>query len=78
MDSPLCGWCEIEEEKTEHIFTGCGVSTGVWNGVSRWCRISDIFAFHIKDLANLHDLCGTVGIKKAVVQGVIIIACWVM
>ncbi|XP_022028887.1 uncharacterized protein LOC110929992 [Helianthus annuus] len=69
VDSPLCGWCEIEEETAEHIFTGCGVSAGVWNGVSRWCRIPDIFVFHVKDLVNLHDLCGIVGVRRRWCRG---------
>ncbi|XP_021996298.1 uncharacterized protein LOC110893499 [Helianthus annuus] len=78
MDNQLCVWCDIEEETVEHIFTGCVISAGVWNGVSRWCRIPDIFAFHVKDLVNMHEVCGTSGIKKAVLHGVIIIACWIL
>ncbi|KAJ0902151.1 putative reverse transcriptase zinc-binding domain-containing protein [Helianthus annuus] len=78
VGNPLCEWCEIQEESAEHLFTGCGFSAGVWNGVSRWCRIPDIYAFHIKDLVGLHDTCGTTGTKKMVLQGVIIIACWVL
>ncbi|KAI3820804.1 hypothetical protein L1987_08352 [Smallanthus sonchifolius] len=76
VDNQFCVWCECKEETVEHLFTGCGISAGVWHGISRWCRIRDIFAFHVKDLVDMHEVSGVSGNKKMVLHGVIIIACW--
>ncbi|MDV3153228.1 MAG: reverse transcriptase domain-containing protein, partial [Candidatus Phytoplasma australasiaticum] len=78
VNNATCSWCDFDDETSEHLFTGCGISGGVWNGISRWCRVPEIYVFHVSDLVNLHETSGTTGIKKEVFKGVIIIACWML
>ncbi|XP_021994946.1 uncharacterized protein LOC110891548 [Helianthus annuus] len=78
VDNQACVWCESSDETVEHILTGCGISTGVWNAITSWCRILGSFIFHVKDLVNLHDYSGASGNRKFVIHGIIIIACWRM
>ncbi|KAF5761432.1 putative reverse transcriptase zinc-binding domain-containing protein [Helianthus annuus] len=76
IDNLFCDWCESSEESIEHVLTGCVISSGVWSAISAWCNIPRSFVFHVKDLVDIHELSGAVGIKKVVLHGVIIIACW--
>ncbi|XP_035831959.1 uncharacterized protein LOC118481001 [Helianthus annuus] len=76
VDNHLCVWCESNEETVEHILTGCSISAGIWNGISRWCRIPGMFVFHVNDLVKMHEHCAMSGNKKMVIHGIIIIACW--
>lgn len=78
VDDQSCAWCESNEETIEHILTGCGISAGIWNALSRWCRIPGMFVFHVHDLMEMHEHCGASGNKKMVLHGIIIIACWRM
>ena len=78
MDDQSCAWCESNEETIEHILTGCGISAGIRNALSRWCRIPRMFVFHVHDLMEMHEHCGASGNKKMVLHGIIIIACWRM
>ncbi|KAJ0896378.1 putative reverse transcriptase zinc-binding domain-containing protein [Helianthus annuus] len=72
----LCRSCGSDEETVDHFFIGCFVATNVWNGISTWCSIPNIFAFSIKDLLEFHsNIPGSVK-KKIAVQGIIRIACW--
>ncbi|XP_076959033.1 uncharacterized protein LOC143634987 [Bidens hawaiensis] len=76
VDNPVCIWCETCDETIEHLLTGCGIAAGVWNGISRWCRIPGMFVFHVSDLVEMHEHCAISGNKKTVLHGIIIIACW--
>ncbi|XP_022030879.1 uncharacterized protein LOC110931811 [Helianthus annuus] len=78
VDNSLCVWCDCSEETIEHILTGGCFSTGVWNAITTWCRISGIYAFHVKDLVDMHDYSGLVGNRRIVLHGIIIITCWTM
>ncbi|KAJ0779037.1 putative reverse transcriptase zinc-binding domain-containing protein [Helianthus annuus] len=48
---PFCG---SDDESAENLFIACFVASNVWNGISSWCRIPNIFAFTIKDLLDIH------------------------
>ncbi|XP_035835702.1 uncharacterized protein LOC118483978 [Helianthus annuus] len=76
IDNQFCVWCEAYEETIEHVLTGCVMAVGVWNAISVWCNIPRPFVFHVKDLVDLHDHSGVVGVKKMILHGIIIIACW--
>ena len=76
VEDSVCVLCGDNDETTEHVFTGCGFAAGVWNGISVWCRMPQIYAFSVKDLVNIFEQCGYSEIKKKVIQGVIIITSW--
>ncbi|KAJ0948845.1 hypothetical protein HanRHA438_Chr01g0032231 [Helianthus annuus] len=64
------------EEYAEHLFCGCGTASGVWSLVSQWCGIPPIYAFTVRDLLDLYKSVSLSSVKKEVLHGVIIIACW--
>ncbi|KAJ0842667.1 putative reverse transcriptase zinc-binding domain-containing protein [Helianthus annuus] len=76
IENELCVFCGVQEETTNHIFTGCARAVGVWQAVSTWCGIPHIFAFAVKDLMEMHKLIPMSTRRKEVLRGVIIIACW--
>ncbi|KAF5772400.1 putative reverse transcriptase zinc-binding domain-containing protein [Helianthus annuus] len=76
IDDLSCVWCEDAEENIEHVLTGCAIASGVWNSLASWCNIPRPFVFHVNDLVELHEHSRVTGIKKKVLQGIIIIACW--
>ncbi|KAJ0475516.1 putative RNA-directed DNA polymerase [Helianthus annuus] len=49
-----CKMCGCEAETTAHLFVSCSIAEQIWEFVSRWCRIRQIFALELKDLANIH------------------------
>ncbi|XP_022023979.1 uncharacterized protein LOC110924256 [Helianthus annuus] len=71
-----CVFCEYSPETTDHLFSGCFFSNGIWLAIESWCRIPNVFAFSIRDLVNLHNSVGFKGIKKVAFQGIIYIALW--
>ncbi|XP_021985885.1 uncharacterized protein LOC110882104 [Helianthus annuus] len=71
-----CPLCSSEEESVDHLFLACFVASNVWNGVSSWCNIPNIFAFSLHDLLSIHSNIGMSERKKEAVKGIIIIACW--
>ncbi|KAJ0561825.1 putative RNA-directed DNA polymerase [Helianthus annuus] len=52
--SLLCRICGNHDETTDHLFVSCDLAQGVWDYVSRWCRIPSVYAFEFKDLVKLH------------------------
>ncbi|KAM0008212.1 putative reverse transcriptase zinc-binding domain-containing protein [Helianthus debilis subsp. tardiflorus] len=71
-----CRLCNCAGETSEHVFIGCYVASNVWNGISKWCKIPNIFAFSLKDLFGVHMDLRASEKKKDAVQGIMIIACW--
>ncbi|XP_076949911.1 uncharacterized protein LOC143622733 [Bidens hawaiensis] len=72
----VCPLCEMSGETADHIMTGCGVSSVVWDHISRWCKFPPIFGFTVRDLLELYKIINVVTIKKEALHGIIIIACW--
>ncbi|XP_022007419.1 uncharacterized protein LOC110906620 [Helianthus annuus] len=74
MDCVLCGdW----EENVENLFTGCRVSTGVWQEIPAWCKIRTVFAFTVSDLFDFQNSCAaSTTTRKEAIRGVFIITCW--
>ncbi|XP_021984681.1 uncharacterized protein LOC110880466 [Helianthus annuus] len=72
----MCKWCDSNEEIVDHILTGCNITAAVWEGISRWCRIPEVYAFDVKDLVGLQEHCDGIVNKKLVLHGIFIIVCW--
>ncbi|KAJ0846589.1 putative reverse transcriptase zinc-binding domain-containing protein [Helianthus annuus] len=76
VESLVCPFCDWAEESAEHILTGCAVSMEVWYAVGRWCRLSPIFTFGLKELLELYkDITGGRWVKN-IIHGIIIVSCW--
>ncbi|PWA79609.1 RNA-directed DNA polymerase, eukaryota [Artemisia annua] len=73
VSCPLCG---DDEETVDHLFTGCIISTVLWQHISSWCKVQNLFAFSFKDLLEAHNYVGLSGRAKDIFYGIIIIGCW--
>ncbi|KAJ0535877.1 hypothetical protein HanIR_Chr09g0435371 [Helianthus annuus] len=64
------------EDEVCHLFTGCFAANVLWNYVSKWCRVPQIFAFSVQDLLVSYVTCGLKEPENVIFQGIMIIACW--
>ncbi|KAJ0455678.1 putative reverse transcriptase zinc-binding domain-containing protein [Helianthus annuus] len=71
-----CVFCDDFIETTEHLFSGCIFSSGVWLAIASWCGVPNLFAFSIRDVVTMHNLVGFKGIKKVAFHGVMYVAVW--
>ncbi|PWA83317.1 RNA-directed DNA polymerase, eukaryota [Artemisia annua] len=71
-----CQICGHGDESIEHLFTSCLVASVLWQGISQWCKVPNIYAFSFGDLLELHNFVGLKGIAKEVFHGIIMIGCW--
>ena len=71
-----CVLCGSADESVDHLFTGCIFATRLWQHVSSWCRVPNIFAFSFKDLLEVHNFVGLSGRSREIFYGIIIIGCW--
>ncbi|KAM0067788.1 hypothetical protein Hdeb2414_s0002g00065421 [Helianthus debilis subsp. tardiflorus] len=69
----LCGNCL---ESVDHFFTACHFSQTVWQIVATWCHIQPIFAFHIKDLLDIHKPMNLSKRRRKALQAVIMTVIW--
>ncbi|KAI3744198.1 hypothetical protein L1987_57274 [Smallanthus sonchifolius] len=76
VGNKLCVMCEEAEETVDHVFAGCRVTDGIWSGIASWCRIPPLFLFSIHDLQNVIDHLGYSSVKKDIILGIMMIACW--
>ncbi|XP_022041729.2 uncharacterized protein LOC110944375 [Helianthus annuus] len=77
IEESECPFCGAEVESSEHLFISCSTAAFVWQGVSSWCKIPNIFAFSISDLLSVFkSLRMSEKKKKEAIQCVIMIACW--
>ncbi|PWA40262.1 RNA-directed DNA polymerase, eukaryota [Artemisia annua] len=72
----LCVLCESAEENVDHLFSGCIFASRLWQHISTWCKVPNIFVFSFKDLLDLHNFVGLSGKKKEIFYGLMIIVCW--
>ncbi|XP_022030536.1 uncharacterized protein LOC110931427 [Helianthus annuus] len=72
----LCVLCDEAEETVDHVFAGCRFTDGIWNGVASWCRIPHLFLFSLHDVQNVNDQLGYSLVKKDIILGIMMIACW--
>ncbi|PWA48207.1 toll/interleukin-1 receptor (TIR) domain-containing protein [Artemisia annua] len=71
-----CILCNDGDESSDHMLLSCYVSASVWNAISNWCNIPQLFAFTIPDLLSAHNLCRCDKEKKALLQAIIYTSCW--
>lgn len=45
-----CIFCGEQDETLAHILTACPLAIAVWDLVSSWCKIPNLFAFDVQDL----------------------------
>ncbi|XP_021997956.1 uncharacterized protein LOC110895005 [Helianthus annuus] len=76
INDPSCPLCSSEAESADHLFIACYIASTVWNGVSLWCKIPQIFAFSLQYLLNIYSGLDVLEKKKEAVQGIIIVSCW--
>ncbi|PWA81382.1 reverse transcriptase domain, Reverse transcriptase zinc-binding domain protein [Artemisia annua] len=72
----FCTLCGEAEETTDHIFTACSVASGVWGGISSWCKIPPLFMFSFKDVFQLINHLDGSKTRKEVIYGLLILTCW--
>ncbi|MFS7934651.1 putative reverse transcriptase zinc-binding domain-containing protein [Helianthus anomalus] len=48
--SPVCNFCEDQEESVDHLFTGCCLANGVWHGIANWMKMPTFFFFSVHDI----------------------------
>ncbi|KAF5806816.1 hypothetical protein HanXRQr2_Chr05g0226021 [Helianthus annuus] len=70
--------CGEEVESALHLFASCRIAEQIWEFVSRWCRIQQVFALELKDLANIHKSNNGSQRWKKVVSLVTQAAIWVI
>ncbi|XP_022008070.1 uncharacterized protein LOC110907385 [Helianthus annuus] len=72
----LCRLCGEVDETTDHIFTACRISNGLWLGVASWLKIPPMIIFSVKDILSLVDFMPTVSSRKGIIYGILVIVCW--
>ncbi|KAL8196196.1 hypothetical protein R6Q57_025196 [Mikania cordata] len=48
----------------------------IWHVVSIWCGLQPIYAFSVKDLLEIHNMCNRNRKKKEAIHAVILTAIW--
>ncbi|XP_076890658.1 uncharacterized protein LOC143541793 [Bidens hawaiensis] len=76
VESSSCLLCSCGEDNIDHLLSGCFVSALVWQHISVWCRIPQIFVFSTKDLRELSSSLVLGKREKEILHGIIIIGCW--
>ncbi|KAJ0592085.1 putative reverse transcriptase zinc-binding domain-containing protein [Helianthus annuus] len=76
VETPYCRICDTNMESVDHLFTGCPVSMEVWQVVFAWCRVPNLFAFHVLDLLNYYKIEITNVRAKKAFYGVVLTTFW--
>ena len=71
-----CPFCGEADETVDHLFSGCIIASVLWQHISSWCKIQNLFAFSFRDLLDAHNYVGLAGKAKDILYGIIIIGCW--
>ncbi|XP_021991152.1 uncharacterized protein LOC110887900 [Helianthus annuus] len=71
----ICPMCNSEEETVEHVFSACFIASNVWNGISSWVKIPNIYAFSLKVLHTFYKDLNLSEKKKDAMQGILMIVC---
>ncbi|KAJ0479473.1 putative reverse transcriptase zinc-binding domain-containing protein [Helianthus annuus] len=76
IESDVCILCGEASESVDHLFSGCSITTAVWNRFVEWAKLPPFSAFSFLDIMDLHK--GTVGNQKAkeLVRGLVMVICW--
>ncbi|MFS7966568.1 putative reverse transcriptase zinc-binding domain-containing protein [Helianthus anomalus] len=76
IDNDACSFYNSADESFNHIFSAYIVSTVLWQKISAWCRISNVFAFSFCDLLDIHNHSGKTTREKDALLGIIVASCW--
>ncbi|KAJ0917333.1 putative reverse transcriptase zinc-binding domain-containing protein [Helianthus annuus] len=71
-----CILCNDGLESADHLFRSCIVASEVWFLISKWCNISPISAFSLKDLLEVHEFSGLGAKAKIILKGIIMVGWW--
>ncbi|PWA63209.1 reverse transcriptase domain, Reverse transcriptase zinc-binding domain protein [Artemisia annua] len=74
--SPLCRICGEGDEDANHLFISCYAATVLWQQVSSWCRIPQIYAHSIRDLLDIHNHSGSSAVKRDVIKMIVLAGTW--
>ncbi|KAJ0789017.1 putative reverse transcriptase zinc-binding domain-containing protein [Helianthus annuus] len=69
IEDDACPFVNSTEESVTHIFTGCIISTVLWQKVTSWCRILNWFVFSFRDLLKSYKHCGKSAGEKEALHG---------
>nr|KAJ0188467.1 hypothetical protein LSAT_V11C900489130 [Lactuca sativa] len=64
LESPLCTYCENEEEDASHVILRCPMVVQVWEWVFRWCDISNVQFGSVEELLKFSTQWGTCAKKR--------------
>ncbi|XP_021971859.1 uncharacterized protein LOC110867019 [Helianthus annuus] len=73
-----CALCGDGEDSVSHIFSACYTASVVWNHISRWAKVQNLFFFGFKDIVEIHEHVGLSGEKKEAFKGIVRIAVWLI
>ncbi|KAF5808150.1 putative RNA-directed DNA polymerase [Helianthus annuus] len=73
-----CKICGLYDEDVDHLFVGCELAQKVWDLVSKWCKISGIYGFGIKDILGWHKQVRGCKKWRKLIYGIMQIALWVV
>ncbi|MFS7923076.1 putative reverse transcriptase zinc-binding domain-containing protein [Helianthus anomalus] len=76
VDDQTYVFCNEGEDSVSHLFIECVAANVVWNMISGWCHVPQIFASSFQDLMKVYQFSGLKDPEKSIFQGVLIIACW--
>ncbi|KAJ0539673.1 putative RNA-directed DNA polymerase [Helianthus annuus] len=71
-----CVMCGDGNETAEHLFCSCAVASEVWFLISRWLKISPIFAFSLTEMLDIHEFSGLGSKAKDIFKGIIMVGWW--
>lgn len=72
----LCSFCGEVPESTDHIFTGCLHSNGLWSGLGTWLKLPPMIMFSVKDILQSVQLLPMSSSRKEIIYGIVVIMCW--
>ncbi|XP_022041199.1 uncharacterized protein LOC110943773 [Helianthus annuus] len=73
-----CRLCEQYDEDSDHLFVGCEVAQFIWDSISIWCRISNIYAFTVKDLLGWYKNVQENNAWRKLIYAIMQVAVWVI
>ncbi|MFS7931421.1 putative reverse transcriptase zinc-binding domain-containing protein [Helianthus anomalus] len=76
LEDQSCPFCSDYIETVEHVFTACRFASILWQNISSWCKVPNMFSFSFKDLLELKSHSGLSGKKAEIFHGLVIIGCW--
>ncbi|MFS7940291.1 putative reverse transcriptase zinc-binding domain-containing protein [Helianthus anomalus] len=71
-----CAFCNDGIDSVAHIFSSCYAASVVWNQISSWCKVQNLFFFGFEDISMIHEFVGFSGAKKEAFKGIVRIAAW--